>query len=174
MPKWPSGKSRRSTPGLRDQALSFGSVEIRAAPVVPGGQALGVVMDMGYDTAVVSIVGLADGTTSMYISNGGGMIGVGENPDAAAASKRWVEVAEAALPALSEGGDDRLPEEGTIGFNVLTTGHRFSGEAPESELRRGHPSALASLRSRAGRDHARSASSTRPAKPPMLERSTIR
>ena len=97
-------------------------------------------MDMGYDTAVVSILGLADGTTSMYISNGGGMIGMGENPDAAAASKRWVEVAEAALPALSEGGDDRLPDEGIVGFNVLTTGPRFSGEAIESELQSGsHP-----------------------------------
>jgi hypothetical protein len=126
--------------GLRDQALSFGSVEIKAAPVVPGGQALGVVMDMGYETAVVSVVGLADGTTSMYISNGGGMIGVGESSDAAAASKRWVEVAEAALASLSEGGDDRLPEDGTIGFNVLTTGPRFSGEAAESELAGGsHP-----------------------------------
>ncbi|HEX4518150.1 MAG TPA: hypothetical protein VH063_01080 [Gaiellaceae bacterium] len=126
--------------GLRDQALSFGSVEIKASPVVPGGQALGVMMDMGYDTAVVSILGLADGTTSMYISNGGGMIGMGENPNAAAASKRWVEVAEAALPALTEGGDDRLPEEGTIGFNVLTTGPRFAGEAAESELQGGsHP-----------------------------------
>ncbi len=125
---------------LREQALSFGSVEIKAAPVVPGGQALGVVMDMGYDTAVVSVVGLADGTTSMYISNGGGMIGVGENPDAASASKHWVEVAEAALPVLEESGDDRLPEDGAIGFNVLTTRHRFSGEAPESELAEGtHP-----------------------------------
>ncbi len=126
--------------GLRDQALSFGSVEIKAAPVVPGGQALGVVMDMGYDTAVVSVVGLADGTTSMYISNGGGMIGVGENPGAAAASKRWVAVAEAALALLAEGGDDRLPENGTVGFNVLTTGPRFAGEAAESELAEGsHP-----------------------------------
>jgi hypothetical protein len=126
--------------GLRDQALSFGSVEIKAAPVVPGGQALGVVMDMGYDTAVVSVVGLADGTTSMYISNGGGMIGIGENPDAAAASKRWVAVAEAALASLAEGGDDRLPEDGTVGFNVLTTGPRFSGEAAEGDLTEGsHP-----------------------------------
>ena len=138
--------------GLRDQALSFGSVEIKAAPVVPGGQALGVVMDMGYDTAVVSVVGLADGTTSMYISNGGGMIfGIGENPDAAAASKRWVAVAEAALASLTEGGDDRLPEDGTVGFNVLTTGPRFSGEAAEGRPHRGIASAFGSLRGRAGR-----------------------
>jgi hypothetical protein len=126
--------------GLREQALSFGSVEIKAPPVVPEGQALGVMMDMGYDTAVVSILGLADGTTSIYISNGGGMIGMGENPDAAAVSKRWVEVAEAALPVLTEGGVDRLPEDGMIGFNVLTTGPRFSGGASESELAGGsHP-----------------------------------
>ena len=133
--------NRRDLHALREQALSFGSVEIKAAPVVPGGQALGVVMDMGYDTAVVSVVGLADGTTSMYISNGGGMIGVGENPDAAAASKRWVEVAEAALPGARR--ERRRPAARRTERSASTSsrpGRRFSGEAPESELAEGtHP-----------------------------------
>ncbi len=125
---------------LRAQALSFGSVEIRATPVVSGGRALGVVMDMGEDAGVATIVGLADGTTSMYVSNGGGMLGIGENPDAAAASKRWVAVAEAALPALAERDDDDLPEDGSVRLTVLTTGRRFTATAAESELRAGaHP-----------------------------------
>ncbi len=125
---------------LRGQALSFGSVEIKAAPVVPGGRALGVVMDMGEDTGVATIVGLADGTTSMYVSNGGGMLGVGENPDAAAASKRWVAIGEAALPALAESGDDALPAGGSVRLTVLTTGPRYTATAAETELRAGtHP-----------------------------------
>lgn len=124
---------------LREQSLGFGSEEIRAAPVVPGGRALGVLMDMGYDTAVATVMGLADGTTSMYVSNGGGMLGVGENPAAAAASKRWVEVAEDALD-LPEARDDDLPADGVIRFNILTTGPRLAGEATEDELREGtHP-----------------------------------
>jgi len=118
---------------LRDQALGFGSAEIKAPPVVPGGRALGVIMDIGYETAVVSVMGLADGTTSMYISNGGGTLGIGDHEHAAASSKRWVEVAETA-PGLIEGEEGPLPLEGRVRFNVLTTGRRLEAEAPENEL----------------------------------------
>jgi len=118
---------------LREQALGFGSSEIKAPPVIPGGRALGVVMDMGYDTAVVSVLGLADGTSSIYVSNGGGTIGMGDHDRVAAASKRWVGVAETAS-GLTETDDDPLPAEGVIRFNVLTTGRRLAGEAPEAEL----------------------------------------
>jgi hypothetical protein len=124
--------------GLRSQALSFGSAEIKAPPVVEGGQALGVLMDLGHDIAVVTIVGLADGTASMYVSNGGGMIGLGENPPVAAAAKRWVAVAEEADLAPRDG--DALPDDGVVRFNVLTTGPVLAGEAPEAELAAGgHP-----------------------------------
>ena len=118
---------------LREQALSFGEVEIKAPPVVPGGRALGVIMDLGYDTAVVSVMGLADGTTSMYVSNGGGKIGMGDHSSVALASKRWVEVAETASPVTETDGDE-LPLDGTVRFNILTTGPRLFAEARESEL----------------------------------------
>jgi hypothetical protein len=124
---------------LREQALGFGSIEIKAPPVVPGGRALGVIMDLGYDTAVVSIMGLADGTTSMYVSNGGGTLGIGDYEQAAATSKRWVEVAETA-PGLVEADHDSLPAAGRVRFNVLTTGRRLEAEAPEEALASGsHP-----------------------------------
>jgi len=124
---------------LREQALGFGSVEIKAPPVVPGGRTLGVIMDIGYETAVVSIMGLADGTVSMYVSNGGGTLGVGDHEPAAASSKRWVEVAETA-PGLIEAEGDSLPAEGRVRFNVLTTGRRLEAEAATEALASGsHP-----------------------------------
>jgi hypothetical protein len=124
---------------LREQALSWGSAEIKAPPVVPGGRALGVLMDLGYDTAVASVLGLADGTTSMYISNGGGTLGIGESPAAAAASRRWVSVAETA-PGLAEAVDPPLPEDGRVRFTVLTTGPLLSTEAAEADVREAaHP-----------------------------------
>ena len=124
---------------LRDQALGFGSVEIKAPPVVPAGRVLGVVMDLGYDTAVASIVGLADGTASMYVSTGSAMIGMGDHAPVAAAARRWVEVAESA-PGLTETEADTLPPEGRARFNVLTTGARLEADAAEDELASGaHP-----------------------------------
>jgi hypothetical protein len=90
-------------------------------------------MDLGYDTAVVSIMGLADGTTSMYLSNGGGKIGLGDHEAVAAASREWVEAAEAA-PGLVEAIDEALPADGVVRFNVLTTGDRLVVEAAEADL----------------------------------------
>jgi hypothetical protein len=124
---------------LREQALGFGSVEIKAPPLVAGGRVLGVIMDLGYETAVVTIMGLADGTTSMYVSNGGGTLGIGDHAQAAAASRRWVELAESAA-GLVEAGDDGLPAAGTVRFNILTTGRPLEAEAREEELASGrHP-----------------------------------
>jgi predicted short-subunit dehydrogenase-like oxidoreductase (DUF2520 family) len=117
---------------LREQALDFGSSEIKAPPVVPGGRVLGVVMDLGYDTAVATVVGLSDGTTSMYVSNGGARIGIGEDAEAAGASRRWVEVAETA-PGLTEAAGDALPDDGFVRFNVLTTCARLFAETREDD-----------------------------------------
>ncbi len=124
---------------LRDQALGFGSVEIKAPPVVDGGRALGVVMDLGHDTAVVSLVGLADGTASLYVSTGGARIGLGQHPAVADAARRWVAVAESS-PGLAEREAEALPPDGRIRLNVLTTGPVLVGEATERELEAGaHP-----------------------------------
>ncbi len=124
---------------LRDQALGFGSVEIKAPPVVDGGRALGVVMDLGHDTGVVSLVGLADGTASLYVSSGGARIGLGENRAVADAARRWVAVAEGS-PGLAEREADALPPDGSVRLNVLTTGPVLVGEATEHELETGaHP-----------------------------------
>jgi hypothetical protein len=127
---------------LREQALGFGSEEIRSPPPVPGGRVLGVVMDLGYDTAVASVVSLADGTTSMYVSSGAVVLGAGESEQAAAATRQFVEAAEATLSAkaasgLATGPADGLPAEGRVRFNVLTTEAPLSVEAAEDELRSG-------------------------------------
>jgi hypothetical protein len=39
------------------------------------GVPLGVLMETGYDSATVTLFALSDGTTSLYFSNGGGVIG---------------------------------------------------------------------------------------------------
>ena len=40
-------------------------------------------MDMGTRNATATLVGLADGTTSLYLSTGGAVIGGGEHPQVA-------------------------------------------------------------------------------------------
>ena len=70
-------------------------------------------MDTRYPEAVMTLVALADGTTSLYFSNGGGMIGGGEHPRVAAATRRLVDVAARFLTVLSPATDFPLPPAGS-------------------------------------------------------------
>ena len=72
---------------------------------------------------MATIVALADGTTSLYLSTGGGSLGAGAHPSAAAASVGAIRLAEGVLddfPAVSE---VPLPVAGRTGLTLLT----FSG-----------------------------------------------
>jgi hypothetical protein len=121
---------------LRAEALSWGPKEIKAPPIVDGGEVLGVLMDIGYDTAVVTVVGLTEGTTSIYASTGAAKIGMGAHASVADASKRWVAVAEGA-DGLTDAASTDVPDEGMVQFTLLTTGEPRSATAEEAALQAG-------------------------------------
>lgn len=54
----------------------------------------GILMETGYPQGIATLVSLADGTTSLYFSNGDGMIGGGQHANIAQASKAFVAAAE--------------------------------------------------------------------------------
>ena len=124
--------------GLREQALGV-RAEHLAEP--PRGRILALLMEMGYPEAVATLVGLADGTTSMYFSTGGGIIGGGAHELVDAATRRWLDLAEdfvdSFAPALQA---PALPEDGETQFVAIATDGRFALSAPEQELGVGrHP-----------------------------------
>ncbi len=93
-------------------------------------------MEMGRPQAVVTLVSLADGTTSLYFSNGGGILGGGEHAPVAQASKAFVSSAEPYLPAMAPAPAFPLPlpAVGEVKFYVLTFEGIFTAEAGEQEL----------------------------------------
>jgi hypothetical protein len=98
-------------------------------------------METGYAEAVMTLVGLADGTTSMYFSNGGGIIGAGQHEDVATRTKRWLDLAEEALDELEAApGDVELPDESVTQLVAVTEAGRLVARAPDDELAEGrHP-----------------------------------
>lgn len=52
-----------------------------------------VLMETGYPDAIVTLVAIADGTVSIYFSNGGGIIGLGQHAGPARAAKSFLGVA---------------------------------------------------------------------------------
>jgi hypothetical protein len=121
--------------GLRAQALSVGADQL-AEPAA--GRILALLMETADEEAVVTLVGLADGTTSLYFSNGGGMIGAGGHEQVAAATRRWLASAEGFLESFTAAPEElRLPSEGEAQFVAVTEGGRSTLRAVESDLEEG-------------------------------------
>ena len=59
---------------LRGRALAL-TRELLDPETASEGRVLALLMETGYPEAIATLVGLGDGTTSMYFSNGGGTIG---------------------------------------------------------------------------------------------------
>jgi hypothetical protein len=103
-------------------------------------QIIALLMETGYPEAVATLVAVVDGTTSLYFSNGGGLIGAGEHATVAEASGRWLETGEEFLPQLSVITDPPLPGEGLTQFVAVTREALRGIIAPEEELGEGRHS----------------------------------
>jgi hypothetical protein len=94
-------------------------------------------METGYPEAVATLVAVVDGTSSLYFSNGGGLIGAGTHAPVAEANRRWLEKGREFLPQLSAITDPPLPAEGLTQFVAVTPEGLRGAVAPEEELGQG-------------------------------------
>jgi hypothetical protein len=101
---------------------------------------LALLMETRYPTSVVTLAAVADGTTSLYFSTGGGIIGAGTREAVSAASRRWLEIGAKYLPVLPVVTDPPLPADGEARFIAVTPGGLQAASTAEADLReRRHP-----------------------------------
>ena len=118
--------------GLRDKLLTSSAEE-----VLSGGDAeanvWGVLMEFTFPdvAATFTVVSLRDGTASLYISTGGGILG---GYIARQEAKRFVTEAEKHLARMKPEKSFPYPKAGHMKFYVLTRGGVFTAEADEKEL----------------------------------------
>ena len=126
--------------GLRRLVLSTSPADLGLTVDADPERVYGVLMETGYDAAVVTIVSLLDGTTSMYVSTGGGTIGAGEHEPVAEATRAFVALAQVFVGQTEPTTDFDLPGLGRVRFHLLTVGGGRTAEAAEDDLGRGrHP-----------------------------------
>ena len=125
---------------LRGQALSVGYGELGLGPTAARQNVWGVLMELGYPEAVATLVVLGDGTTSLYISTGGGIIGAGEHPPVRAAAEGFLAATEAHLTGFEAVAETPLPQTGRVRFYVRTFGGTLGAEADEQDLGHGRHS----------------------------------
>jgi hypothetical protein len=125
---------------LRDQVLGLEPGAVGAAPTRARPHVWGVLMETGYPEAVATLVVLADGTTSLYFSNGGGVIGAGAHQTVRTAGEKLLAAGEAHFSAFTPAIDHPLPGVGRVRFILRTFDKTMATEAAEADLGGGrHP-----------------------------------
>jgi hypothetical protein len=126
--------------GLRSMALGVDPESIS----VPDGEqwsgAAVAAMELGLESGTATIVAIADGTVSMYLSSGGGVIGAGEHAAVRNAADHFRRVVAESYDLVPVSGELPLPAAGQIRFHARKLDGAFSAAAPEALLRTGrHP-----------------------------------
>ena len=126
--------------GLRSMALGIDPATIAIPDGAPWTGAAMAAMEMELAGAVATIVAIADGTVSMYVSSGGGVIGAGGHAAVTAAADRFRSVAADSRGLLQRNEEFPLPEAGQVMFHVRTSDGPYSGGAAQAALGTGrHP-----------------------------------
>lgn len=94
----------------------------------------GVLVEVGLPEGPATLVALVDGTTSLYLGNGGGTLGAGEVAPVAGAARRLLVTVEAAIPHLPYVWQFPIPGSDRMHLVALTYSGARAAEAALAEL----------------------------------------
>lgn len=123
---------------LRDKALSVTAAELSLAPTESHLNVWGVLMEIAYPQAVATLAVFADGTSSLYISTGGGVIGAGQHKPVRDESEKFLFAAQGLAEHLEPAEETPFPEPGRVRFYMRTFDDTVTAEATEQDLRSNH------------------------------------
>lgn len=114
--------------GLALNAVRMGMPE--PPPAHPG--VSGLLAEIPAEGGFVAIVAMGDGSTSMYTSNGGGVVGAGQHRAVAETTHALLALVGTRLGDLPESADEDRPGPGLVRLFVMTPdGGRRVADVPE-------------------------------------------
>lgn len=119
--------------GLRQMAIEMDPdaiAQLKAAPT----DVIAMLMETRYESDVVTLRAVADGTASMYFSNGGGMIGLGEHEPVRKANHSLLQLSQQYVSELKVTDTFPFPSEDNVRFYVITLENVYTEEVPENDL----------------------------------------
>lgn len=122
---------------LRQQALTVSAAGLGLASSALASGCFGVLMETGYPGAVATLVAFVDGSTSLYFSTGGGIIGGGAHAAVRAAGVVFIGQADANRAQFAGTTETPLPGVGRVTFYVRTLTGTLTAEADQQELGHG-------------------------------------
>ncbi|MEO7861286.1 MAG: ankyrin repeat domain-containing protein [Nitrospirales bacterium] len=118
---------------LRNQALSLDPVQIGLKPD-QSNPIFGILMESGYKDTVVTLSAIGDGSVSLYFSNGGGIIGLGQHERPQKACLSFLSDAKQFTSHLRPTKEFPLPQKGYTTFYFLTINGVLTFSAKETDL----------------------------------------
>jgi hypothetical protein len=119
---------------IRERVFHLNPAELGLAASLVSQVVWGVAVEMGYEVGSATLVALADGTTSLHYSTGGGLLGRGDYAPLAEASKALVGEAQKHLHHMSAADELPLPEAGQVRFILLAYSGIYTTLAPAASL----------------------------------------
>jgi len=123
--------------GLRQMALDLKPEEIGLNRSNFPKEAWGLLFETANTSGTYTLVVLADGTASLYFSNGGGIIGAGQHESVRKASANLLAGANQFYSSATRVSEFPMPEAGFSNFYFLTYGGVFRYGAKEIDLGEG-------------------------------------
>jgi hypothetical protein len=105
----------------------------------------GALMDLAYPNGSATLVAMADGTVSMYVSSGGGFLGMGGRPAVRAAAQAFLSAAKTFAAGFSEATSYPLPNPGQVRFFVTAPNSVRASEAIDEQALQAAAHALSPL-----------------------------
>jgi|SRR6476620_9617832 len=127
--------------GFRKLALSSAGIEEAESSKTGPNEPRAVLMDMALTRRTSTIAAYADGTASIYISNGGGYLGGSESYKSIRdAGLQMIAAGHKFQPRMQLTRQFPLPASGDVIFYVVTNCGVYTARAPQMELnQRTHP-----------------------------------
>jgi hypothetical protein len=94
----------------------------------------GVVMDTGYSIGWATLVAFSDGNASLYLSNGGGVMGGAAHETVRKAAISMINAADRYVDQTTITESTPLPTSGNVTFYLLTTNAIRAATAKEDDL----------------------------------------
>lgn len=119
---------------LRDAALNAVSHGLPKPPAEHS-DVYGMVIDIPQGGGYATLVAMCDTSTSMYVSNGGGIIGAGQKyPEVAKASQSLLTSAQHCMTNFLTESNSNLPPVGTVRFHLLTESKHLCLDMTEDQF----------------------------------------
>ena len=119
---------------LRELALRVTASDLDLAPSLERPRVWGAILELGYPIGIATLMTLAEGTTSLYFSNGGGVIGAGEYATVREAAETFLDVVETHLGEFLPVDATPTPRIGRVRIYVRTFEGTLGVDVEENEL----------------------------------------